>query len=323
MRDVPSYADLPEKNGIRHAWDVWGDRSAFGCLNLLSPERVVRASRLVTTGLVFPLNLALELPEPPLFGRPRSRHEVRRGSAVFQDDLLQDWNTQVSSQWDGFRHVCFPGHGYFGGLDDSEHGVHHWAREGIAGRGVLADVARWRQATGRPLRFDAPDPIEPEDLEAALASEGVTTEPGDILLVRTGWLAWYRSLDSEARTESTTMKRLKAPGLRPSERMAQVLWDMHIAAVGADNPALELWPIGALEAQAKRDAAAVDPASAYEFHLHLRLIPMLGLPIGELFDLDRLAQDCWRDRRYTFLLTSAPLNLARGVASPPNVLALK
>lgn len=102
MRDVPSYADLPEKNGIRHAWDVWEDRRVFGCLNLLSPERVVRASRLATAGLVFPLSLTLELPEPPLFGRPRARHQVRRGSPVFQDDLLQDWNTQVSSQWDGF-----------------------------------------------------------------------------------------------------------------------------------------------------------------------------------------------------------------------------
>jgi kynurenine formamidase len=320
---VPLYADLPGKDGLRHAWDVWGDRSTFGCLNFLSPERVVGASRLVTAGLVFPLNLALELPDPPLFGRARARHEVRRGSPVFQDDLLQDWNTQVSSQWDGFRHVCFPGRGYFGGLDDSQHGVHHWAQQGIAGRGVLADVARWRLSNGHPLRLDAPDPIEPEDLEACLASQGVTMEPGDILLVRTGWLAWYRSLDSEERAQKTNLKNLKTPGLRASEKMAQVLWDMHIAAIAADNPALEVWPIGALEQQAEKDTAATDPARAYKFHLHLRLIPMLGLPIGELFDLDRLAEDCGRDRRYTFLLTSAPLNLERGVASPPNALALK
>ncbi len=323
MSDIPSYVDLPETHGIRNAWNVWGDRNVFGCLNHLSPERVARASRLVTGGLVFPLNLALELPDPPLFGRARARHEIQRRSPVFQDDLLHNWNTQVSSQWDGFRHVRFPGSGHFGGLADSEHGVDHWAREGIAGRGVLADVARWRQTTGRPLRYDAPDPIESDDLEACLASEGVTVEPGDILLIRTGWLAWYQSLDREARVQTSTVGNLKTPGLSPSELMAQVLWDMHIAAVAADNPALELWPIGALEEQAKIDAAVADPALASTFHLHLRLIPMLGLPIGELFDLERLAQDCLQDGRYAFFFTSAPLNLHRGIASPPNAMAFK
>ncbi len=151
----------------------------------------------------------------------------------------------------------------------------------------------------------------------------MTVEPGDILLIRTGWLAWYQSRDRQARIQTSTVENLKTPGLSPSELMAQVLWDMHIAAVAADNPALELWPIGALEEQAKIDAVVADPALASTFHLHLRLIPMLGLPIGELFDLERLGQDCSRDGRYTFFLTSAPLNLYCGVASPPTVMAFK
>jgi hypothetical protein len=54
------------------------------------------------------------------------------------------WNTQVSTHWDGFRHVRHPEHGFYGGVADEEHGVHHWARHGIAGRAVLCDVdARW------------------------------------------------------------------------------------------------------------------------------------------------------------------------------------
>ena len=35
---------------------------------------------------------------------------------------------------------------------------------------------------------------------------------------------------------------MKAPGLRPGTATARCLWDLHIAAVAADNPALELWP---------------------------------------------------------------------------------
>jgi hypothetical protein len=66
-----------------------------------------------------------------------------------------------------------------------------------------------------------------------------------------------------------------------------------------------------------------DPEAAADTMLHLSLLPLLGLPIGELFDLDALAADCAADGRYTFLLTSAPLNLAAGVGTPPNALAIK
>ena len=50
---------------------------------------------------------------------------------------------------------------------------------------------------------------------------------------------------------------------------------------------------------------------------------VLGLPLGEMFALDALADDCALDGRYEFLITSAPLNLPHGVASPPNALAVK
>lgn len=46
------------------------------------------------------------------------------------------------------------------------------------------------------------------------------------------------------------------------------------------------------------------------------------MPIGELWNLEALAQKCIEHRRWTFLVTSAPLNIRKGVASPPNALAL-
>jgi hypothetical protein len=50
---------------------------------------------------------------------------------------------------------------------------------------------------------------------------------------------------------------------------------------------------------------------------------MLGLPLGELWDLEALAADCAADGRYECFFTSAPLRLPAGVASPPNAVAVK
>ncbi len=107
---------------------------------------------------------------------------------------------------------------------------------------------------------------------------------------------------------------------------ARYLWDLHIAAIAADNPALEMWPAGWFTTTSERRAAArsnPDQTEAVGLFLHFSLLPLLGLPIGELFDLDALAEHSAADGRYTSLFTSAPLNLASGVASPPNALAVK
>jgi hypothetical protein len=50
---------------------------------------------------------------------------------------------------------------------------------------------------------------------------------------------------------------------------------------------------------------------------------MLGLPLGEMWDLERLAADCAEDGRYDGFFVSSPLNLPNGVASPPNATVVK
>ena len=193
---------------------------------------------------------------------------------------------------------------------------------GIVGRGVLADVARWRESVGRPIDPDSPDAIEMEDLTATLAAQAVTIEVGDILLVRTGWLTWYRHLNAGQRSELAGRPHPSACGLQRGVTSARTLWNMHIAAIAADNPALEVMPFGLANREEGRYWKE-DPARAAETMLHFSLLGLLGIPIGEFFDLDALADDCAADGRYRFLLTSAPLNLTAGVASPPNALAIK
>ena len=46
------------------------------------------------------------------------------------------------------------------------------------------------------------------------------------------------------------------------------------------------------------------------------------MPIGELWDLKELSTYCKKTGRYSFMLTSAPLNHPGLVASPPNALAI-
>jgi hypothetical protein len=89
--------------------------------------------------------------------------------------------------------------------------------------------------------------------------------------------------------------------------MVAWLWNHRVAAIGTDCPAVEPLPFDLGD----------------ELALHYRLLPLLGLPLGELFVLAPLAEDCARDRRYEFLVVSVPINMEGGIATPPNAVAIK
>jgi kynurenine formamidase len=310
---------LPVRAGIRNAWGVYGADDRLGCLNELTADRVLDAKSAIRTGAVFPLNLDMRLPEPPLFERSSLRHElIRSRSGIGLNDLVTDWNTQGSSQWDGFLHIAWPGHGHYNA--GRSHGMDVWARRGIAGRAVLADVGRWRESAGRPLHFDRPDPITAMDIAATLQEQRTSVRPGDILLIRTGWLDWYARTDQETRVRLSGPGTIVAPGLSAAEATAAYLWDHRFAAVASDNPALETMP-----ACHESPEGAADPGDwvkAAEVWLHGRLLPALGMPIGELWDLSALARHCAQTREYDGFLASAPINLAGAAASPANALVI-
>lgn len=329
---LPDYDELPERAGLPVSWDVWpeGDGRLFGCLNLLTPERIVEAAGLVREGRVFALNWSMGLPDPPLFGRQPFRHEVTGGeTSTSHDDVLHDWNTQSSSQWDGFRHIRnhaaatgTEGTGHFGGVDDHEHGIDHWARRGIVGRAVLADLGRWRASIGRPIRCGDADPIDPHEISDCLAAQGTQIQEGDVLLLRFGWIEWYEGLSVDERRRIAGVDSLRTPGLRPGEDLARTLWNLHVSAVGCDNPAVEVWPPGAVSSPEHEAEVRSDRSRLHEIFTHTLLLPMLGIPLGEMWNLDALAAHCADTGRYESFFVSAPLNLPHGVASPPNALAI-
>lgn len=330
--ELPDYDDLPLRGGRRASWDIWPepDGRFFGSLNLLTPERIVGAAGLIREGRVFPMNWSMGLPDPPLFGRQAFGHEVTGGgTSTSHDDVLHGWNTQSSSQWDGFRHIrnhaalqSEDGSGHFGGVDDEEHGIDHWARRGIAGRAVLADLGRWRESIGRPIRCDDADAIEPAEIDECLRAQCTSRQPGDVLLLRFGWIAWYEKQSRAVRERIAGVDSLRTPGLRSGEELARVLWNLRVAAVGCDNPAVEVWPPGAATTPEHEAEVRSDRTRLHEIFTHTLLLPMLGIPLGEMWYLDALAEHCAAVGRYECFFVSAPLNLPRGVASPPNALAI-
>ena len=309
---LPDYDDLPFFDGldVRHARGVFGEGDRLGSINLLTPDVVAAAASEVQSGTMFPLDLPLDLPNPPLFGRQRYRHEVFALNRHEMDDRLHDFHPQASTQWDSLQHVRCREFGYWdGGVDDpinraASLGIEHWVRHGIAGRGVLLDVAGWMAKHRPDFRPLEAQPISARDLESVIEAQGIAPRVGDIWCIRTGWVAAYRALDERGRLAYTE----SAPfaGLQGDHDTARLIWDHHPAAVVADNPAVEMSP--------------GDPAVG---SLHRRLIPALGMALGEMFDLDRLAEACRVDGRWTFFFVAAPLHLPGGIGSPGNAVAIR
>jgi hypothetical protein len=323
MSAFPPYAQLkrPDDTGLPLSWGTWGADDQLGTLNHITPQTVAAAAREIQRGERF--NLDLPLHEPYGVIRPDA-HRRRRAPAqtlytgslpphlLVRDDKLDDFFLQCSSQWDGLTHMGDARHGFYNGVQEHQvtqregtrNGIEHLARFGVAGRAVLADLVRHFAALGRPWHPLAEQTASAEDLAACLQRQGVTLQPGDILLVRMGWVAALHAARTEDARDAL-LRDWKFSGLSGEEDLWRFVWDRRVAALATDTVTVELWPI-----RPGRPS------------LHLA-IARLGLTIGEMFDLEALAEDCARDGRYTCFFTSKPLNVRGGVGSPPNAMAIK
>jgi hypothetical protein len=308
--DLPAYDELPriEKLDMPHAWDVLDHD--LGTLDRSGPEQIRAAAELVRDGTVIPLNLPLNEPDPPLFGRDPIRQEMFATDRNTLDDRFDAFYPQGSTQWDGLRHVRAREFGFFGGITDEfgegdpRLGIEHFARHGIVGRGILLDLVAHRRRRGEDYDPLGSVAIEAAELEAIVADQGTRLRQGDVLCLRTGWIDAYRELDPAGRAEMATDAR--ASGLAGSDAVARFLWDSGAIAVAADNPTLE-----------------VAPGDAAVGSLHRRLIPLLGFVVGELLDFGSLAAAAADDSRWDFMFVSIPLYLPGGVGSPANAMAIR
>jgi kynurenine formamidase len=317
LGDLPMYSQLSVVGspGEHHCWGVFSEEDELGTVNFLTPERVKHAATLVRKGKVFNLCLSLNLPDPHVTAvrHPYQRKILRFGRNVW-DDLLDNFYMQYSSHWDALGHMRYREFGFYGGLQDDEVekgklGIDRWVEHGMVGRGLLIDVGRYREERGIPFHADEGWDIKPQDLEAIAQQQRAQFEAGDILLLRTGWMKHYLELDQAGREAFalSLQSRLVSPGLEGTRAMAAFLWDHRIAAVAADNIGVEKMP-GDLY---------------YQFPLHNLVLCLLGMPLGEFWNLEALATDCAEDGVYECLVVSVPLNVPGGIGSPANAVAIK
>lgn len=311
MTTIPAYSELGGDGVPAGAgWGVFGAEDELGTLNFITENVTRDAARLVRSGKTFVLGLPQNGFEPPITeSRKNPIHVVFQGPMA-GDDKYDDFYPQGSSQWDALRHIRHPKYGWYNGHatdvqpDNDTLSISRIARKGVATRGVLVDFARFRERQGRPIDQSTDEVLTLADLKACLADQRVELSPGSILLIRTGWLEYFRTLENRS-TAGPRGGDLKVPGLSNDTELVGYLWDNKVAAVVADNLAVEASPgLGGRS-------------------LHIQLLAYLGMPMGEIWDFDALAEDSAADGVYDFLLVSAPNDLPGGYGSPANALALK
>ena len=273
-----------------------------GALAHIGPEQVRGAAGLVRSGRIVDLGLPIG-PDTPA---PGHRHGVARfmtrdggdyaagaqrpGGFQFAEDTLL-LPSHSGTHIDALAHAWHDDtlYGEFGqGTIRSTTGAQHCGADKlgpIAGRGVLLDAAGARE-------LPAGEAIDAAQLQRVAADAGVTVEPGDVVLIRTGWLG---------RTGGSASTYFEGePGIDLSA--ARWLADAGVAAIGADNYAVEPLPF---------------PGDTL-FPVHQFLLADRGVPLIESVVLDELAGLA----DGPFLVVALPLTLVGSTASPLTPVAI-
>jgi kynurenine formamidase len=290
--------------------------------NFAGAERVRAGAATVSRGAVFSLDYALNAFDPPMAKSRRApHHEITSSHAQSRDDVLRHFYPQASTQIDGLRHRRASGHGFYNGVPDEAItvgsptlGVQRWAERPIVGRGLLLDLDGLTAAAGTPLDHRAGPALPTTLLDEAIRTQGVAVEPGDLLLVHTGWARWYLDTDPTVQAELRDARR--STGFAQRREFLAWLWDHQIGLFATDTYAVEVLP-------PLPDSDFAQSAPEDNGMMHQELLAKLGVAMGELWNLTALTQDSRRTGRWDALVTVKPLHLVGGVGSPANALAIR
>jgi len=301
-------------------WGRWGTDDEVGALNLVGPEQVMRAAGLVKKGKPISLTLPYDQAGPQPGGFRNNPQLLLTATGTdhvggaqdplpggfgpsrgfgFSDDVLV-MPTQSGTQWDSLSHIFWEGQMFNGRPADqvSSRGAAANGIENYTGRivmpGILIDVPAHRGID----TLEPGDAIDAAEIDAFLADHDLTVQPGDALLVRTGFMAARRGNWRDYAGGA-------APGL--SLHLAPWLHSHDIAAVATDTWGVEVRP------------NQID----YFQPLHIVSLVHGGIAFGEMFDLDALAADCAQDGVYTFMFVASPLPITGASGAPVSALAIK
>jgi kynurenine formamidase len=318
VKDVPTTKELLKDSPKN--WGKWGADDEVGSLNYLTSDVVMKALGSVRQGKLFTLQVKMANPEgdpvwPGRVGAQRynvvdkghyiaGKGPAFPGGSEYADDFMVCF-VQGSTQYDALGHVWYDDqlyNGYdakttIGGM--AKAGILPIAERGVAGRGVLLDMARFR---GKDV-LDVGETFDHEDLEACAKAQGVKIEKRSILLIRTGWIGKFYRVSKEE-----FYGNFVEPGLTYSPPLVRWFQEMEIPNLVTDTIANEV---------------TTDPVSGVVLPLHSALMRNLGVTLTEIAWLDDLAADCAQDGQWDFLYTAAPLKIVNGTGAPVNPLVIK
>ena len=295
-------------------WGRWGAEDELGTINLITPAKRAAAARLVRDGVAVTgaRPIVTDITPDTTFqfmrfmvdsgeGRdtaPPERRLARRGAGEFIGMVFHGYTV---------THIDTPAHFFWEGklyngrscnLITSREGATVEAVEllhdGVVSRGILLDVARTR---GVPW-LGPEEGVMPEDLEAAERAAGVGVEPGDILMVRTGYYA--------RRLAEGPAHPMQAGSPGPHAALLPWLKERGVAVWGSDT----------------HNDVTPTPYPAMGSPFHIGALVGLGLWLIDNMNLEDIAKACAARARWEFLLTLAPLRLRNVTGSPLNPIAL-
>ena len=276
--------------------DSWGPEDERGMLNALDAPTVLAALRSADQGRIIELGQPLGPRTPVAPHRPSISRFMNRdggdyaaggkrpGGFQFAEDTFL-LPTHTGTHVDALAHAWhddelyngFPGDGIRSTTGAQRCGADKLGA--IIGRGVLVDLAA-------DVPLEAGEAVTAEDVQGTLARAGTELRRGDVVLLHTGWLERYGA--------QPDLYFMQEPGL--DVEGARWLADQGVAAVGADNAAVEQIPFPGGEV----------------FPVHQLLIRDRGIPLIEGLVLSELA----RTGATSFLFIALPLKLEGGTASP-------
>ncbi len=288
---LPTQADVDEWYTTRRNWGRWGADDQKGAINLITAEKRIAAAGLVRTGRTVSVSRVFEPTQH--FIRKSGREGSSAGAVVDYYGFI--YHGGVVTHIDALCHM-WDDDGMWQGRDAAvevnTQGAHFgditaW-KDGIITKGVLLDVTRHR---GVP-HVEANRPVHGWELEAIAEAQGVTVEPGDALLVHSGW---------EAYTDAGRPGGPARPGLHIS--CAKFIRDHDVALLG--------WDL--------MDASPSGYDVAFAMH---GVLFNYGVALLDNAGLGPLATACAEMGRHDFMFMALPLNVARGTGSPVNPIAM-
>ncbi|KAJ4365151.1 hypothetical protein N0V83_008769 [Neocucurbitaria cava] len=327
-----AFDSLPDYRQVWNKAEAGSHTEGLGRLVIITDDMIAAAARqCIRLGRRTTLAWDMNQLDVANFNRQPAQHHIvgLLGGLAFDDVYV--FNPQQSSQWDGLRHFSAPfpvqseSRLYYGGVPAKEImdrssdriGIQHWAQEGICGRAVLLDYARYAKRHEINYSCFSDHSISLDTLlDVAKEQNDLQFLRGDILLVRIGLVnEWEKEMGTTERMAYATTESPQHAGVEGTMEMLRWFWDTGFAAVGGDSLSFEIYP-----PQKEYRRGGTSPTVPGLF-MHEVLLAGWGMPIGELFDLEKLSEICAEEGRWHFFLSSAPLNMPGGVSSPPNCIA--